>query len=610
MTRRTFAVVARTVAIILAVVAANRSGILVHGVAAFDAGDSKCLRISGEARVAGSSHTVYSAVILNVNTGQAVETEPPDSYKRKIVDSPDGKYRIYRYNRKPRNGTPSVQTIIEKLSNGTSIELQGIYVSDHSPKWSPDGKKLAFRAMQYTFTRVDSNHAYSPPDQVVVLSNADGSGSTVIPRGWDSPGYLEWSSDSRYVAVQGSTIGFISAGGILLRTSVPNGPINPFAVSWSPRGDRLAYIAGNSGEVTVNFASPESQTELRFILPPNIAFGGLGWSPDGRRVVTVLGSKDRGDDRRIDVYGIDGSSVAKIGQAAVNAGPVLWSPDGNSIAFRAQERPDLLIAYHLEHGTYETLASDVVDRTYYTPDEHNAVIVQQTGSKVSLSKVNLQNGTITTLIKNVDRVRDIQWFGGGKLLGVHTIDGNEHSLDVVNMETLQTRRLWHETAIKKWYWPHELLARWDVEFGEEQTVFWGESTDGKVALNVYELTGKLISRFVVDDSQRISDSYGLDVIWSPDRHSAVFVVPHQTESSLEVASDNGQMARVVARGLYGSFEQSNVTWAPDSAKFAYVAFHNNESTIDVITSAGAWLGSVSHFEPHVLLEWMQCQAPG
>jgi TolB protein len=203
-----------------------------------------------------------------------------------------------------------------------------------NPSWSPDGTKLAF-----AFGTTGSVSGVSVPDL------AGGTYNVNIPDDFDV-GRPRWSPDGRWVAfeaypVQGSAGGddvdyvdlwVAQADGTPPRllvdaTKTPgNGSgasQSGAAWSWSPDSQSIAFEW--PAHRALNVAIVDVQTGAIRI----VTHGGQpSWSPDGRHLVFVHA-------QWIDVIGVDGSGLRTLVRLPRNesGGPVSWSPDGKTIAY-------------------------------------------------------------------------------------------------------------------------------------------------------------------------------------------------------------------------------------------------------------------------------------
>jgi Tol biopolymer transport system component len=156
-------------------------------------------------------------------------------------------------------------------------------VTDHSPRWSPDGTRLAFISRRF-----------GPQALCVMTANGqDQRPLTRRARGCDSP-------------------------------------------AWSPDGTRLAFSAalGDSVEVWVVNAAGGGERPLTRT-PGMDAYP--AWSPDGKRIA-FAGAAPRG--RAIYTIATDGSGRRRLATGLGGMPAPAWSPDGSRLAFYGGTAPD------------------------------------------------------------------------------------------------------------------------------------------------------------------------------------------------------------------------------------------------------------------------------
>lgn len=143
------------------------------------------------------------------------------------------------------------------------------------PVRSPDGRQIAFMRWQNT-------------DWRVVVMHADGSGSHVIGSGY-SP---RWSPDGRRIAFAqiGGGLYIADRQGHLVRRLSPRAGDN---YAWSPDGTKIAYLAGDDRSLLVTDIRTGASTTLTEL--PSVSSSGISWSPGGAEIAFASDSLEAVD---------------------------------------------------------------------------------------------------------------------------------------------------------------------------------------------------------------------------------------------------------------------------------------------------------------------------
>jgi dipeptidyl aminopeptidase/acylaminoacyl peptidase len=240
--------------------------------------------------------------------------------------APSGARIAYAVARNDRPGHPYSEIWIRDIASGAATRLGRDGNGASSPRWSPDGKWIAF------FGKVGDSSG-------VAVARADG-------------------SESR-----------------LLATTHGTNSVNPgagAALSWSPDGTRLAFVSSTPGpEASANgdpmvitryaYKPTASEGLTRFndnrrlhIFVVDVATGrvrqlttgnrnehSIDWSPSGREIAYASNpAPDPDRDFNYDIFAVNVESGAIrtiIGSRSVEYQPV-WSPDGKMIAYLGTKR--------------------------------------------------------------------------------------------------------------------------------------------------------------------------------------------------------------------------------------------------------------------------------
>ena len=283
---------------------------------------------------------------------------------------------------------PSVATAQSPVRRPLRASDIYLYRTVNDPQISPDGAWVA-----YTVTTADS--AKDKSDSDLWMTRWDGSQSIRLTSSPDGENTPRWSPDGRYLAFisarqegKGGQVWLLDRrGGEAQRVTTIKGGVDDLA--WSPDSKRLALVLGVDTDTIARKDTAEHKTPKpividRYNFKADIT-GYLGtryshlallnvastkvdtltntladddspsWSPDGTRIAFVRETPAEPDSaRNSDIYVIDARVGAQPKQLTDFDGPdggrPSWSPDGKWIAFTRGDEPKFS-AYHLNKLT-------------------------------------------------------------------------------------------------------------------------------------------------------------------------------------------------------------------------------------------------------------------
>jgi dipeptidyl aminopeptidase/acylaminoacyl peptidase len=264
--------------------------------------------------------------------------------------SPDGKLVAYVLTKVDRAQNRRNTSIWMTATDGTRAPWQFTTApqSSSSPRWSPDGKSLAFLSSRPESgpapAGTSSTGAAEPPRAQVYLLSMSGGEARRITNLKNGAGVFRWSPDGTRLVVVGRIGPSDSKGDSRDRSDVRHYKNSSYKFNdtgWFD--DRRAHFwvvdvkSGEAKQITEGNDWNDSDPQ---------------WSPDGTRLAFVSNrtGKEYDENRNTDVWVIsaEGGKLTKISDHDESDNQPRWSPDGKWIAFtgeiRDRDHPKIFLA--------------------------------------------------------------------------------------------------------------------------------------------------------------------------------------------------------------------------------------------------------------------------
>jgi hypothetical protein len=274
----------------------------------------------------GTGEAIYPMLYVGDARGTLTRIALPPTVDLFGVDvSPDGRHIVYRVNRyQDPNSLPPSDLYVAKFDGTGAVRVTNSGNHDTQPKWSPDGKLIAYVSMP-----AESSGKFG-----IKLVSADGKHTSAVLTQGVTISELSWSPDGRSIAY-GSRNSLTAMIGVVDVTSKRTRWLPATANGMSPAWAQAGLVfAGNDGAIRrVAIDGSKARTLV------TKSDGTPSVSPDGRHLAYL--ANDLGSEQ-LWIANADGSQARDLSQlSGLDVQDVAWTRDGR-VVFSALGRSNQL----------------------------------------------------------------------------------------------------------------------------------------------------------------------------------------------------------------------------------------------------------------------------
>ncbi len=496
--------------------------------------------------------------------GRAIQVTRDPGLEIDPALSPDGAMVAYA------RGTPTrMQIFVQQVTGGRPVAITSDTTgSFRSPRWSPDGTRIAFQGNDGIFVVPALGGAPSRVINIDTAASGLGSGSFSPVAG------LAWAPDGQRLAYIADNVDHGAEGQFLSLVPVSGGEVARFPApaeahlpAWSPDGTRLAVVSGNALFTfgTGYFGNVGSSSIWVLPIPGGPAVritddASLNtspqWSSDGGALYWV---SDRGGSRDIYRVTLDRGGKPKGQPQRLTTGlsvqGISLSRDGAHLAYSSLRTYSNIWSIALPGAgpvsasvaRPVTTGDETIENVDVTRDGQWLLFDSDRGGNTDLYKMPAGGGEPVRLTTDSAGDFSAAWSRDGRQIAFHSLRAGNRNIFTMNADGTGLKQ---RTSA-----PEQEL---DPDWGPDDSTLVFQSRGDMGAFTLLPLAGGRAASAL--------KAHGDFAVWSP---TGEWIAYHTTEG-LELLSPSGGPGRLLVDNAKDGAEAFYAAWAPDGQIVYYL----------------------------------------
>ena len=477
--------------------------------------------------------------------------------------SPDGRRIVFSSNRDGKN------EIYVMDADGSNVKrLTNNLADDVHPGWSSDGLRILFESER------DGNRE-------IYVMDADGGNQIRLTRNNATDGSATLSPDGSLIAFASNRdtgppynpynmdIYLMNPDGSNVRRIVDD-PEYDVGPQWSPDGRKIVFMTGRNGNWDVYEMNADGTGQRNLTADYDKSDGGPVWSIDGNHI--AFSRRIEGKEQ-IFVMDSDGGNLKRVTHNSANNGSPAWSSDGSKLVFQTDVDGNWEIYTMSVDGELAQLTDDAADDLTpdWSPDGNRIAFSSNRNGRQHIYVMNADGSSPAQITNSPAEDTEPAWAPDGKRIAFTSVRDGNKDIYVMNADGSNPRRLTDDPGV-------DSFPRWSVD----GRILFTSNRGGQSDIYVMDDAGRNVAKLTTIGASRAA--------WSPDGKKVTFIsrspeiIGGHYWLQVYVIDADGSNLKMLTRSPHSTFVPK---WSADGAKITFVIeYHGGRANIFEIPAEG------------------------